>query len=169
MPKFPIRTRRTQTGGLPERLRPWLFGRSFLKVAGPILRSRRQNRLPKSLLPKRSTALTRAGRSKPTEATRPVLSAPSPHLHPGAQAPEEVTEQVRSNLVRSTAARAIALTVGALAMLTIWGLFALAFHTVMPERWAYLTMSQLDSIRSYLGVLLASGLLSDYARRLIGR
>lgn len=172
MRKQHVRKTRSKTVGLPDRLRPWLFGRSFLNVAGRILRSKRQRRTPLSrrqvsLAERHGSDVTkRAQAAQPDAARRP---APRPTMVGRAQAAPAGREQALARLAQRIAARGFAVTLLVLLVLVIWGMLALAFHAVLPERFAYLTVAQLESIRSLLALLFASGLLSEYVRRLLSR
>ncbi|MBK8284810.1 MAG: hypothetical protein IPK97_07905 [Ahniella sp.] len=63
----------------------------------------------------------------------------------------------------------IAGTVVALSLATILSVLSLTFHALVPSRFHYLEAEQLQAIRVFLGAILVSGLLSDYARRLMNR
>ncbi|AVP99550.1 hypothetical protein C7S18_21280 [Ahniella affigens] len=186
MRKQDVRKTRSKAIGLPERIRPWLFGRSFLNVAGRILRSKRQRRTP---LSKRQVSFAKrcgVDLARPDVAQRksharlPPNRVRSQPIRTGSvKASQSETRQASSSMgtrelalvrfVQRVAARGVVVTLLVLLVLVIWGMLALAFHAVLPERFAYLTAAQLESIRSVLALLFASGVVSEYLRRLLSR
>jgi len=81
----------------------------------------------------------------------------------------EGREHRRSESVKSWAARGIVGTVLALSVVTISSVLTVAFHALLPARFHYLDPQQLETLKTFLAVMLVSSLLSDYARRLIDR
>ena len=79
------------------------------------------------------------------------------------------SESRRAELVKAMSAGGIAGTVVALSLATILSVLSLTFHALVPSRFHYLDPEQLQAIRVFLGAILVSGLLSDYARRLVNR
>lgn len=76
-------------------------------------------------------------------------------------------EHSRSQGVKNIAYCGLVACISIFAFATAWGIAALAWHTLMPEDWSYLSEKQLSQIKGFLGVVLVSGLLADYARKLL--
>lgn len=88
---------------------------------------------------------------------------------PNGEPDAEGHDHRRSESVKSWAARGIVGTVLALSVVTISSVLTVAFHALLPARFHYLDPQQLETLKTFLAVMLVSSLLSDYARRLIDR
>lgn len=80
-----------------------------------------------------------------------------------------VADHSRSQGLKSAAYHGTVLILWAMMLAILAGIVALAWHTLAPSEYRWLSAAELQDLKTLLGVFLVSGLLADNARRLLSR
>lgn len=73
----------------------------------------------------------------------------------------------RSQRTKTAASMGITVCIFFFCLAVAWSIGVLSFHYLFPEEWRYLSTDQISKIQGFLGVALLSGLLADYAKKLM--
>lgn len=77
-------------------------------------------------------------------------------------------EHSRHQSFREHINRAAIILFWGLVLFILWGMAAVAWHSLMPENWHYLIEKQLESVKTFLTTALFSSALTGYVNKRMG-